>query len=92
MLTLMSSAKLNRSGAVVPRARLQVLDAVADEAGAGELRARPPRVEAEHPPQQGHGLRLAAAAHQGNSGMKTGHSAAIKLSNAENVTYILISY
>ena len=69
MLTLMSSAKLNRSGAVVPRARLQVLDAVADEAGAGELRARPHRVEAEHPPQQGHGLRLAAAAHQGNSGM-----------------------
>ena len=49
LLTLMSSAKLNRSGAVVPRARLQVLDAVADEAGAGELRARPPRVEAEHP-------------------------------------------
>ena len=49
MLTLMSSAKLNRSGAVVPRARLQVLDAVADEAGAGELRARPPRVEAAHP-------------------------------------------
>ena len=68
-LTLMFSAQLNRSGAVVPRARLQVRDAVAGEAGHRELRARPPRVEAEHPPQQGHGLRLAAAAHQGNSGM-----------------------
>ena len=56
MLTLMSSAKLNRSGAVVPRARLQVLDAVADEAGAGELRARPPRVEAEHPTAPGRAL------------------------------------
>ena len=65
-------------------------DAVAGEAGAGELRARPLRVEAEHPPQQGHGLRLAA--HQGNLGMKTEQSAAIKLSNAENATNILISY
>ena len=68
-------------------------DAVAGEAGAGELRARPPRVEAEHPPQQGHGLRLAAAAHQGNSGMKTAeqrrHQAQKRRKRHEHPDFIL---